>query len=119
MEHVFFTQLSVAELRQLFRLELESLLSFYSLAGQNGAKEDNKLLTVKEAAEFLNLAVPTIYSLSSKQAIPHSKRGKRLYFSKPELKEWVQSGKRKTVEEIEREVFISFTNKKKGSSNGK
>lgn len=44
------------------------------------------ILTVEEAAKFLNLPVATIYSLSSKDELPVMKRSKRCYFSKLELK---------------------------------
>jgi len=45
-------------------------------------KEAEKLLTIKEASEFLKLTVPTIYSKVSKNELPYMKQGKRLYFSK-------------------------------------
>jgi len=38
--------------------------------------------------------------LVSERKIPHSKRGKKLYFSRRELKEWLTEGKRKTQDEI-------------------
>ena len=33
--------------------------------------------------------------------IPHSKKGKRLYFDEQELREWIKSGKRMTLEEVD------------------
>lgn len=62
--------------------------------------DEDEILNVKQASELLDLAVPTIYSLTSNRILPHSKRGKKLYFSKSELVAWVQSGKRKTVSEL-------------------
>jgi len=58
------------------------------------------LLTIRQAAEFLSLSVPTLYTKVSRKEIPVNKRGKRLYFSTVELSEWVRSGKKKTTEEI-------------------
>lgn len=58
------------------------------------------LLTIRQAAEFLSLSVPTLYTKVSRKEIPVNKRGKRLYFSTVELSEWVRSGRKKTVEEI-------------------
>jgi len=63
-----------------------------------------ELLSVKQAANFLNVAVPTIYGYTSRMEIPVSKKGKRLYFSKKELLEWVKEGRQKTRYEIEREA---------------
>jgi excisionase family DNA binding protein len=71
--------------------------------------EADKLLSIKEAGQLINLAVPTIYGLVGKSGIPVCKKGKRLYFSKTELLDWVKSGRKKTQADIEAEteVFIS------------
>ncbi len=71
----------------------------------------DELLTIKEAAHFLSLRVPTLYSLVHRQEIPVNKRpgSKRLYFSKRELEQWIKAGRRKTLDEItlEADNFIS------------
>lgn len=67
---------------------------------------EQQLLTVKEAASFINLAVPTLYALVSRKEIPHSKRCGRLYFSKEELRDWVEEGRQKTRSDIEAKVKI-------------
>ncbi len=64
-------------------------------------KETDQLLTIKQAGEFISLSVPTIYGLVQRAAIPVSKRGKRLYFSKQELTDWIKAGRKLTVSEIE------------------
>ena len=56
----------------------------------------DELLTIKQAAEILSLSVPTIYGLVSRREIPVNKRGKRLYFSKTELTQWIKDGRKKT-----------------------
>jgi excisionase family DNA binding protein len=85
------------------------------LAAERGtAKQDTEdLLTIQQAAEFLHLSVPTLYSHVSKSVIPHSKRGKRLYFSKRELTAWIQAGRKKTAAEITAEVETGLNSKKK------
>ena len=74
----------------------------------------DQLLTVKEAADFLNIAVPTIYGYVQRQEIPVNKRGKLLYFSKQELVEWIKAGRKKTVSEIEEEAVSGLISKKRG-----
>lgn len=66
----------------------------------NNSIGKDQLMTVTETAEFLNLSVPTIYTLVHKGAIPTNKKGKRLYFLQSELTEWIKSGRRKTLAEI-------------------
>ncbi len=51
-------------------------------------------LTVKQASAFLDLAEQTIYGLTSRNAIPFYKpTGKKLYFLKAELDQWLANGK--------------------------
>lgn len=68
------------------------------------AEQKDKLLTIQEAAIFLTLSVPTLYSKASKGELPFMKRSKRLYFSRVELEEYLKSGRKKTNTEIEGEA---------------
>lgn len=63
-----------------------------------------QLLTVQEAADFLNLSVPTVYSKVSKGELPVMKRGKKLHFSNTELMQYLKDGRKKTYSEIETEA---------------
>jgi len=82
---------------------------------QKDISTGEELLTIKQAAEFLTLSVPTIYGLVQRAEIPVNKRGKRLYFSKQELTDWIKAGRKKTNDEISKEAkkrTSSFRNKK-------
>ncbi|MEI6880129.1 MAG: helix-turn-helix domain-containing protein [Bacteroidota bacterium] len=72
----------------------------------------DELLTVKEAAKFLRLSAPTIYSLISKRDIPFQKRTKRVYFSKNDLLKYLREGRRKTNSEISSNA-IDYLKKRK------
>lgn len=69
-------------------------------------KSTSDLLNVEEAANFLRLSTPTIYSKVSKGELPFMKRSKRLYFSKEELMEYVKGGRQQTNAEIESEANL-------------
>ncbi len=75
--------------------------------------EADKLLTIRETAEFLHLTVPTIYLLVQRAEIPVCKRGKRLYFSKHEITDWILAGRKKTVAEIDEKVDAYLTKTKR------
>ena len=64
------------------------------------AKPTDELMDVDQASKFLHLAKQTLYGLTSERLIPYLKRGKRIYFKKEELLNWVNQGKMKTREEI-------------------
>jgi excisionase family DNA binding protein len=78
-------------------------------------EQPEKLLTIQEAAEYLSLTVPTMYSKVSKGELPVMKRSKRLYFSRTELLDYLKDGRKKSNAEIEQEAKAYL--KKKGGNN--
>ena len=65
------------------------------LSGRPADQEPtDKLLTVVQAAEFLTLAKPTLYSMISRQILPNLKRGKRVYFKESDLVNYLEAGRR-------------------------
>jgi len=96
MENLILTQLTAFELRQLFREEIESFFK-----NNSPKKEDtDEIGGIELAMEITGKAKATIYSLCAGRKIPHSKQGKKIYFSRNELLEWIKKGKRKTEYEI-------------------
>ena len=61
-------------------------------------------INAQAAADFLGVTLSTIYILNQRGDIPSCKRGKRLYFFKKDLIEWIKVGRRRTLSEIETEV---------------
>ena len=103
---VYDLQESVNEIKQLM----------LSKSNEPQSKAD-ELLTVQDTAKFLTLSVPTVYGLISKGAIPCMKRSKRVYFSKFELINYLQQGKKKTVSDFEAEADTYLSRcKRKGVS---
>lgn len=74
-------------------------------AGNQFLPSPKDILSIEEAADFLNLAKPTVYSLTSRREIPFFKTGKKLYFKRSELLKWIEDGKKKTVRESAEEVL--------------
>ena len=72
------------------------------------AKPTDELMDVDQASKFLHLAKQTLYGLTSERLIPYLKRGKRIYFKKEELLNWVNQGKMKTQDEIVTEGRSEF-----------
>lgn len=78
------------------------------------AKEE--YLNIDEASTFLSVAKATLYVKVSRREVPSIRKGKRLYFSKLDLIEYLNSGKRKTKEELQ--ASASTYSNKKGGYNG-
>lgn len=117
MENLTFDQLPQAvtmltkEVSELKRLLIEKQ--------EQPTDQPEQLLTIQEAAEFLSLTVPTMYSKVSKGELPVMKRSKRLYFSRTELLEYIKDGRKKSNAEIDQEAKAYLLNNKKGLNNGK
>lgn len=110
METLSFEQLPQA-VSQLSR-KLESIERLLMSRPDRQSEKPDQLLTIDEAAEFLHLTKPTLYSKVSKAEIPFMKRSKRLYFSRIELMEYVKGGKQRTVEEVQADASEFLTRKK-------
>jgi excisionase family DNA binding protein len=67
-------------------------------------EQADQLLTVDQAAAFLTLAKPTIYAMISRGDLPNLKRGKRVYFQKSDLLNYLKEGRRKTYQQIKEEA---------------
>jgi len=102
------------ELDSLNQIKLDSLEKLLLQKSGEAIPAPDKLLNIKQAAEMLSLSVPTIYGLVHRAEIPVSKRGKRLYFSKAELTQWIKDGRKKTNTEIAAEAAQYLTKNKRG-----
>jgi len=60
--------------------------------GSSPTQDDDQMMTMDEACQFIGKKRSTMYSLTSERRIPYRKRGNKLYFFKKELVEWIQSG---------------------------
>jgi excisionase family DNA binding protein len=112
MEAITFDQLPQAVSRLHEKLDnIELLLREVN----HHSPEADELLTIAQAAKFLHLSTPTIYGKVSRNEIPVNKQGKRLYFYKSELAEWIKSGRKKTYGEIKQEAEEYLGNSKRGN----
>tara|TARA_R110002167_G_scaffold312948_4_gene518640 strand:- start:5172 stop:5525 length:354 start_codon:yes stop_codon:yes gene_type:complete len=82
---------------------------------QTLTEQPEQLLTIDEVAELLHLTKPTVYSKHSKGELPGvCKRGKRLYFQRDIIINWVKDGRKKSNAEIEAEAEAYLADNKKG-----
>jgi excisionase family DNA binding protein len=90
-EHLLL-QVSLLELRQVVREEVRRVFTETGLMKAIGLHEE--LLDVDQAASFLKLKKGTINTLFSKGKLPGLKKGKRTYFRRTELLNYLESGRR-------------------------
>lgn len=116
VQNLTFDQLPTAvtmltkEVSELKRLLIEK-------QEQPPTQDREQLLTIDEVAELLHLSKPTVYSKHSKGELPGvCKQGKRLYFERDVIVNWIKSGRKLSNAEIEAEAGSYL--KKKGGNNG-
>jgi len=74
---------------------------------------EKKYLTVEEAAEYLGVSRATIYSYTSNRVIPHYKpRGRKCYFLRDDLDNFIEKARVSSQEEIEQEALRYMMNRK-------
>ena len=79
-----------------------------NISKQNSNMDEETILNINEAAEYIKLSIPSIYRLVGEQTLPAIKKGKKLLFSKKSLTEWLMEGRKKTLSEIQRDGKRSF-----------
>ncbi|WP_035644079.1 helix-turn-helix domain-containing protein [Flavobacterium sp. ASV13] len=90
---------------------IEKLLQEYKLSN---SLERDELLTVSDAAKILKLSVVLYYTKVCKNEILANKQGKRVYFYRTELLDWIKSGRIRTISEIQRDVESNINIKQSG-----
>jgi len=89
-----------------FELLLDKLNTIEHLL-RNVQKEDKAAVTLPtifsldQAAEYVSLSKSAIYKKTSERSIPHFKQGKKLYFKRSELDNWLTSMKISSKVEID------------------
>ena len=95
METITFENLPAAV--SLLLKEVNSI----KLALQSGAPEPpDQPMTVQQTADFFGNAKSTIYGMISRGELPYLKRGKKVYFQKTDLLNYLKAGRRKSYQEI-------------------
>lgn len=88
------------ELEQIVQTSIRKVLS-----EQQTVKTDrDEWFNIQQAATFLGLAVQTIYQKVCELEIPFHKKGKKLWFLKSELDNWLRDGRQKTRKEIQDDI---------------
>ncbi len=89
------------ELEQIVQASVRKVLNETNHGNSTPA---DQWFNIEQASDFLGLAVQTIYQKVSGLGIPFHKKGKKLWFLKSELDQWLKDGRQKTRQEIEDDI---------------
>lgn len=74
--------------------------------------ECKNVLTFEEAVMYTGYSKGQLYRMTSERTIPHSKRGKRVFFDKAELDRWLLKDKVLTTDEIKSKAATRISTRK-------
>jgi len=61
-----------------------------------------EVLTFNDVCKYLDISASHLYKLTSQKQIPHfCPQGKKLYFNRTEIDQWLMRNKQETTEDIE------------------
>ena len=89
---------------QYLELNRQIFEEFKAQLSVSPASTEKELLSIEEASEFLKLSVATLYSMNCKRKIPFTKISGKVYYKRSALLAWLETGDRKTIAQIKREV---------------
>ncbi|MFB5689525.1 helix-turn-helix domain-containing protein [Bacillus cereus] len=75
-------------IREVVREEIQAALAQFQQQSQ-----PNKVMRVKEAADYLNIAVCRMYELASQPQFPVIREGRKLLFLQKDLEAWLETQK--------------------------
>lgn len=117
---MIIVQLDSEQLSNLIQSSVRKVLKETPPQTVEPTEQPEQLLTIDEVSTLLHLTKPTVYSKVSKNELPGvCKQGKRLYFDRQTIIDWIKQGRKKSNAEIEQEAKAYLLNNKKGLNNGK
>lgn len=112
---MIIVQLDSEQLSDLIQSSVRKVLKETPTQTVEPTNQQNQLLTIDEVADLLHLTKPTIYSKHSKGELPGvCKRGKRLYFQRDVIINWIKAGRKKSNTEIDEDAGNYLVKTKKG-----
>lgn len=87
---------------QIILDKLDTIENLIKELSNNAEPGSSQIMDLKKTSSYLGLSASRIYNRTSKREIPHFKQGKKLYFKKSELDEWLTTNKITSKDEIEK-----------------
>ena len=112
MENIVLISIPETTIRNIVEQAVENAMAKYKALPEQPANKIVDLNGLLKARPFIG-SRSTIYKKISKGIIPHSKRGKKVYFDLEEVDAWLISNKKKTVSDLLQEMETHLQSKRK------
>jgi excisionase family DNA binding protein len=98
MQTIIQIQLSKEEFQTIIKNTIKDVFKDVVFKKENVPKET--FMTAKQAASYLNIAMPTLYAHTSKKRIKFYKTHRKLYFKKEDLDEFLTNNICSTCDDV-------------------
>lgn len=102
MDNLILTTLTRDELQVLLIDTVNACLHNYS--PNSATPAPRKILSLADFCEYTGLSKQTVYKLTSTQGVPHSKRGRRIFFDREKVDTWILENQVATHSEIQQQA---------------
>lgn len=101
-----YTEITFEKLPEAVAYLIEKIAELTTLGENNKPNLPQKRIPIgiDEVCRVVQKDKTTIYALVRKGLMPCYKRGKKLFFFEEELLAWIENGKKKTIQEIRKEM---------------
>jgi excisionase family DNA binding protein len=107
MSESILVSFSTHEFKELIRVTVREAISEQACKTIKGRQfQSHEYLSIDEASDYMDVPKNTLYNYCHNNVIVYHKRGKRNYFLKSDLDEWMASGRKKSFKEMEQEAMI-------------
>jgi excisionase family DNA binding protein len=110
MQAVTITQITPPELETLIESSLKKVLRTQQT---EPPKQTDQSFDLEGLEAYLRLARATLYGKLANGEVPGHKRGKKWYFLRSEIDDYLRQGRRKTLAETEAEADAYLNERKK------
>ncbi len=101
LDNILLSQIPLEKLADAVALSLQPFIREELRRVSGAMAPTDEILNIDEAAKLLGLSKPTVYASNS---IPKMKKGNRLYFLKSQLVDYLKTGKKKSIIDINNEI---------------
>ena len=99
---IFKIEVPEEALSTIIKQELQAFFANVQIPEQ---ENDPEIMNLKEACKLTSNSKSLMYKLTASRQIPHSKRGKKLYFERKKLREWMIENEVSTQVEVRKDAL--------------
>ncbi len=85
------------ELKEMISRAVADVLIKKEEINQDQEAPDSEIMQTEELCKYLKMKRSAVYQLTTYKRIPYFKRGKRIFFKKEEIDEWLRNGRKAIV----------------------